>query len=159
MARWAPVFLVGPGVTAEPSPHFNCEGLRFPARGGSKAQPLESMYSGVGVVASQKWLGSVAGRRRIAVAPCLRTALNTPVLSPQAASVCGAGGPHRRSWGSSHAPHPSVGLHPTQGPQGTLRPCGRARQPFVCPGHSERCCPRAAEALAAPLAGCWARVS
>lgn len=29
VARWAPVFLVGPGVTVEPSPHFNCEGSDF----------------------------------------------------------------------------------------------------------------------------------
>lgn len=137
MARWEPVFLVGPGVTPEPSPHFNREGLRFPRRR-DKAQPLGSSCSEIGLVASQKRLGSVAGRRRTAVAPCLRTALHVPMLSPQAASMCGAEGPpegHRRSWGASHAPHPRVGLDPTQRPQGMQQPCGWAGQRLVCPGH------------------------
>lgn len=139
MARWEPVFLVGPGVTPEPSPHLNREGLRFPRRR-DKAQPLGSSCSEIGLAALE------AARLRGWTSKNRGCALSVDALvSPRC---------HRR-W-----PPCVVQKGPLRATGWTLH---RGRR--GCRGHAAgpgspssaqvtHCsCPQVAEARAAPLAG------
>ena len=152
MARWEPVFLVGPGVTPEPGPHLNREGLRFPRRR-DKAQPLGSSRSEIGLVSLEaaRLRGWTSKNRDCALSA---DGPRVPALSRRRPPCVVQKGPLRATGvhGALPMPPPPGGAGPHTEAAGTLRPCGWAGQPLVCPV-TPCSCPLAAEARAAPLAG------
>lgn len=104
---------------------------------------------------SQKWLAPWLDVEEW-LRPVCGLTLNTHALSPQPPCVVQEG-PTAGVRGALPMPPTSVGAAPTQGPEGAA--AVRLGQALRLPRSLRRCCPGLAEALAAPLAGCWARVS